>query len=311
MQWRATHILVIFWGVHSLQIGIAMSRERPNWPVRRLIRALEAKSCESITFCLKNLTLHMDSDHMQFLLPRRRSLDVNGIILRSIGGGSTDQITSRISMLEALEFSGIRIFNRAYSHRRAKDKLATLVWLAHHGVPIPPTTVTERLAVAVAATKRYQDIVSKPLRGSQGQGIFRLQDPDLAFRIFKILQTSNQTMLIQKFIKTPGRDIRVFVVGSRVIGAMYRYAKPGEWKTNISRGAKPTSCPVSPELEELALKAAEALEMDFTGIDVLEADGQLVVSEINSAPNWSGLQKATGVDAAEEIVTHILQKLKK
>ncbi len=294
-----------------MQIGIAMSRDRPNWPVRRLMKALNARSCDSVTFCLKNLSVHMDSEEMQFLLPRRRPLVSDGIILRSIGGGSTDQITSRISVLEALEFSGTRVFNRAYSHRRAKDKLATLVWLAHHGVPIPRTTVTERLAVAVASTKRFGDIVSKPLRGSQGQGIFRLQDPDLAFRIFKILQTANQTILIQEFINTPGRDIRVFVVGSRVIGAMYRYAKAGEWKTNVSRGAKPKTCPISSELEELALQAAKALEMDFAGIDILEDEDQLVVSEVNSAPNWSGLQKATGVDAAEEIVSHILQELKR
>ena len=296
--------------VHTMQIGIAMSRDRPNWPVRRLLKVLNARSCDSITFCLKNLSVHMDSGEMQFLLPRRRPLDCDGLILRSIGGGSTDQITSRISVLEALEFSGTRVFNRTYSHRRAKDKLATLVWLAHHGVPIPRTTVTERLAVAVASTKRYSDIVSIPLRGSQGQGIFRLQDPDLAFRIFTILQTVNQTMLIQEFINTPGRDIRVFVVGSRVIGAMYRYAKTGEWKTNVSRGAKPNACPMSSELEGLALKAAKALEMDFAGIDILEDEDQLVVSEVNSAPNWSGLQKATGVDAAEEIVSHILHELK-
>jgi ribosomal protein S6--L-glutamate ligase len=252
----------------------------------------------------------MGEAEMQFLLPRRRPLAVKGVILRSIGGGSTDQITSRISVLEALEFSGIRIFNSAYSHRRAKDKLATLVWLAHHDIPIPTTTVTERLAVAVAATKRFGDIVSKPLRGSQGQGIFRLQDPDLAFRIFKILQTSNQTIFVQKFIETPGRDIRVFVVGDRVIGAMYRYAKVGQWKTNVSRGGKPQPCEVTPELEALALKTTKAMAMDFAGVDILEDGDQFVVSEVNSAPNWSGLQKATGVDVAEEIVEYILGELK-
>ncbi len=293
-----------------MRIGIAMSRDRPNWPVRRLIRALEDRSSEVITFCVKNLSVHMDSGSMQFLLPRRRSLDVNGIILRSIAGGSTDQITSRISILEALEFSGIRVFNRTYSHRRAKDKLATLVWLAHHGVPIPRTTVTERLAVAVAATKRYGDIVSKPLRGSQGQGIFRLQDPDLAFRIFKILQTANQTILIQEFIKTPDRDIRVFVVGDQAIGAMYRLAKPGTWKTNVSRGGRPQECQLSQDLEELALKAAGALEMDFAGIDILETDDGFAVSEVNAAPNWSGLQKATGVDAAAAISDYVLDQLR-
>jgi len=277
-----------------MRIGIAMSRDRPNWPVRRLIRVLESRSSEAVTFCLKDISIHLDSEGMQFLLPRRRPLEISGLILRSIGGGSTDQITSRISVLEAMEFSGIRVFNSAYSHRRAKDKLATLVWLAHHDIPIP---------------RRYKDIVSKPLRGSQGQGIFRLEDPDLAFRIFKILQTANQTMLIQEFIETPGRDIRVFVVGNRAIGAMYRYAQPGAWKTNVSRGGKPEECPLSKDLEQLALNASKAMQMDFAGIDILESKTGLVVSEVNSAPNWSGLQKATGIDAAEEIVDYILTQL--
>lgn len=287
-----------------------MSRDRPNWPVRRLTRALSNRACEVVLFRLRDLSIHLDGEKMRFLLPRRQPLDTKAIIIRSIGGGSTDQITSRISLLEALEFTGIRVFNSAYSHRRAKDKLATLVWLTHQGVPVPKTTVTERLAVAVAATKRYGDIVSKPLRGSQGQGIFRLQDPDLAFRIFKILQTAHQTMFVQQYIETPGRDIRVFVVGDQVIGAMYRYARPGKWKTNVARGGKPQLCPLTVELETLALKASQAMKMDFAGIDILEDGNRLVVSEVNSAPNWSGLQKATGVDAAEQIVDYLLREIK-
>ncbi|MFX0169897.1 MAG: RimK family alpha-L-glutamate ligase [Candidatus Hodarchaeota archaeon] len=293
-----------------MRIGIAMSRDRPNWPVRRLTRALSNRACEVVLFRLRDLSIHLDGEKMRFLLPRRQPLDTKAIIIRSIGGGSTDQITSRISLLEALEFTGIRVFNSAYSHRRAKDKLATLVWLTHQGVPVPKTTVTERLAVAVAATKRYGDIVSKPLRGSQGQGIFRLQDPDLAFRIFKILQTAHQTMFVQQYIETPGRDIRVFVVGDQVIGAMYRYARPGKWKTNVARGGKPQLCPLTVELETLALKASQAMKMDFAGIDILEDGNRLVVSEVNSAPNWSGLQKATGVDAAEQIVDYLLREIK-
>ncbi len=293
-----------------MRIGIAMGRERPNWPVRRLIKAFSAQSCDTLTFCLKDVTLHMSSGLTQFLLPRRRPLNVQGIILRSVGRGSTDQITSRISMLEAMEFHGLRVFNRAYSHRRAKDKLATLVWLAQAGIPIPRTTVTERMAAAVAATRRFGDVVSKPLRGSQGQGVFRLSDPDLAFRIFKTLQTANQTLIVQEFIDIPGRDIRAFVVGTRVIGAMYRYAKEGKWKTNVSTGGKPAACPITSALEDLALKAAQALEMDFAGIDILESQQGLLVSEVNSAPNWSGLQKATGVDAAEEIAKYVLRELK-
>jgi len=294
-----------------MQIGIAMGHDRPNWPVRRLTRVFEAKGCEVVLFCLKDVTAHLHPPkRTQYFLPRRQPLDVAAIILRSVGQGSTDQITSRISLLESMEFSGIRVFNSTYSHRRAKDKLATLVWLAREGIPIPRTTVTERMAAAVAATRRYGDVVSKPLRGSQGRGVFRLNEPDVAFRIFKVLQTAGQTMIVQEFINTPGRDIRVFIVGDHAIGAMYRYAKPGAWKTNIAAGGAPIPCPLTPELEDLALRAARALQMDIAGIDILESDGGLLVSECNSAPNWSGLQKATGVDAAEKIAEYVLAQLK-
>jgi ribosomal protein S6--L-glutamate ligase len=294
-----------------MRIGIAMGRDRPNWPVRRLTRAFEKRGCEVELFCLKDVTAHLHPPKgTRYFLPRRKPLEVAAIILRSVGQGSTDQITSRISLLESMEFSGIRVFNSAYSHRRAKDKLATLVWLAREGIPIPRTTVTERMAAAVAATRRYGDVVSKPLRGSQGRGVFRLNEPDVAFRIFKVLQTAGQTMIVQEFIKTPGRDIRVFIVGDRAIGAMYRYAKAGAWKTNIAAGGAPISCPLTPELEDLALRAARALQMDIAGIDILESDSGYLVSECNSAPNWSGLQKATGVDAAEEIAQYVLAKLK-
>jgi ribosomal protein S6--L-glutamate ligase len=303
-----------------VNIGIAMARERRNWPVRRLAKAFEQRKCSVKTFCLKDVTVHLSTEETQFLLPRRQPLDVKGLILRSIGGGSTDQITSRISVLECMEFAGIRVFNRTYSHRRAKDKLATLVWLAHKGVPIPETTITERMAAALAATRRHGDVVSKPLRGSQGQGVLRLQDPDLAFRIFKVLQTQDQIMFVQKFIQTPTqdeegrpmppRDIRVMVVGGRALGAMYRYAKPGKWKANVAQGGRPRKCPLSPELGKIAVRAAGALEMDFAGVDLLEASTGLLVSEVNSAPNWSGFQKVTEIDVAQEIADHVLRELR-
>ncbi|MFX1475567.1 MAG: RimK family alpha-L-glutamate ligase [Promethearchaeota archaeon] len=303
-----------------MKIGIAMARERRNWPTRRLAKAFGEQGCEVKAFCLKDVTVHLSTGDTVFMLPRRHVLDVEAVILRSIGGGSTDQITSRISVLECMEFAGIRVFNRTYSHRRAKDKLATLVWLAHKGIPIPDTTITERMAAALAATRRHGDVVSKPLRGSQGQGVLRLQDLDLAFRIFKVLQTADQIMFIQKFIETPQkdaqgkpippRDIRVMVVGGRALGAMYRYAKPGKWKANVAQGGRPKKCPLTAEIEELAVKAANALEMDFAGIDLLEAKTGLLVSECNSAPNWAGFQKVTGIDVAQEIADHVLQELR-
>jgi len=111
---------------------------------------------------------------------------------------------------------------------------------------------------------------------------------------------------VQRAIEHVGYDLRIFVVGGRVIGAIERRAPAGEWRTNVAIGGAATAVDISPELESVALTAAAVVGADYAGVDVLPArDGSAYVLEVNGIPGWQGLQHATGVDVAAAIVEHV------
>jgi ribosomal protein S6--L-glutamate ligase len=114
---------------------------------------------------------------------------------------------------------------------------------------------------------------------------------------------------VQRAIDHDGRDIRAFVVGRRVLGAIERRAPQGEWRTNVAIGGSAKACDLTPEWEQLALRAAAAVGADYAGVDLLPSrDGQVFVLEVNGIPGWEGLQKATGLDVAGAIVEHLVAR---
>jgi len=148
----------------------------------------------------------------------------------------------------------------------------------------------------------------KPLFGSMGLGMVRVSDDEMAFRVFRTLETLRAVYYLQRAIDHDGCDVRAFVVGGRVIGAIERTA-PG-WKTNIARGGRARAVTLAPERAELALAAARAVEADYAGVDLLPArDGTIYVVEVNGIPGWRGLQEATSVDVAAVIVEHLLGRV--
>jgi ribosomal protein S6--L-glutamate ligase len=106
-----------------------------------------------------------------------------------------------------------------------------------------------------------------------------------------------------------GRDLRAFVVGGRVVGAIERTAAAGDWRSNVSRGASARACELPAALASLAVRAAAAIGADYAGVDLLpDADGSVFVLEVNGIPGWQGLQTATGIDVAGIIVDHLVMR---
>ena len=158
----------------------------------------------------------------------------------------------------------------------------------------------------MVAVRSMGDVVIKPIFGSLGHGMVRVSDPDVALRVVRALDQIRSVFYVQRAIDHGGRDLRVFVVGGRVLGAIERRAPAGEWRTNVAIGGSATAVDVSPEIEQVALRAAAAVGADYAGIDVLPArDGSLYVLEVNGIPGWEGLQQATGLDVAAAIVEHL------
>jgi RimK family alpha-L-glutamate ligase len=227
----------------------------------------------------------------------------DGIVARIIPEGSLEQIIFRVDTLHRLEERGVPIMNSARTIERTVDKFYTSSLLADAGLATPETVACERAEDAFAAFRRLGDVIVKPLFGSMGLGMTRVSDEDMAFRVFRTIEVIRGVYYLQRTIDHEGCDVRAFVVGDRVIGAIERRA-PG-WKTNFSRGGKAKPFVLPADWAAAAITAAKAVGADYAGVDLLPAkDGTVYVIEVNGIPGWEGLQGATGIDVAGAIVQH-------
>jgi RimK family alpha-L-glutamate ligase len=159
------------------------------------------------------------------------------------------------------------------------------------------------------AVRTLGDVVIKPIFGSLGQGMIRTDNPEVALRVVRTLDQVRAVFYVQQAIDSGGRDVRVFVVGGRVLGAIERRAPAGEWRTNVALGGTARALSLPDDWATMAVRAAAAVGADYAGVDLLPArDGAVYVLEVNGIPGWEGLQAATGLDVAGAVVDQALAR---
>ena len=255
-----------------------------------------------------DVSSEISNEASRFWLGRDDVTDVDVCFLRSFGPGTCEQLTRRISMIEHMELSGIRVVNPTYSFRRARDKYSTQYALSGAGLPIAATYTTESMERAYRRSREMGVSVYKPILSSMGKGSLRFDDPEIAYNAYKMLSRVGMPLIVQEYLENPGRDIRVFVVGREVVASAYKYGVPGEWKTNVAQGGRMVEEPVPEEILDLGVRATEALGLDYSGVDVIETPRGPVVLEANGSPGWQALNAVTGVDVAEKIVLHATEE---
>ncbi len=226
------------------------------------------------------------------------------VLARIIPAGSLEQIIYRVDALHWLEDAGVRVLNSPRAIERSVDKFYTSALLQMAGLATPDTVVCERSEDAIAAFRTMGDVIVKPLFGSMGLGMVRVHDEEIAWRVFRALDAIRGVYYLQRTISHGGRDIRAFVVGDRVVGAIERRSPDAgpQWRTNYSRGGTVRALTLSPGWTELAVRAARAVGADYAGVDLLPAeDGTVYALEVNAIPGWRGVQEATGIDVADEL----------
>jgi RimK family alpha-L-glutamate ligase len=238
-------------------------------------------------------------------------LDADAVLARIIPSGSLEQMIFRVDALHWIEKRGVPVMNSARAIERTVDKFYTTALLQDAGLPTPETVVCESTADAMAAVLAMGDVVVKPLFGSMGHGIVRVNDPDVAFRVVRTLEQLRIVFYVQRAVDHGGRDVRVFVVGDRVVGAIERRAADGHWRTNVSLGASARPFDLPAAWAQLALRATQAIGAEYAGVDLLPArDGRIFVLEVNGIPGWQGFKQATGIDVAAEIVAHLADRVR-
>jgi len=237
------------------------------------------------------------------------NLTPRAALVRGFGAAATQKIFFRLDILRAIEECNVKLINSRESLEIASDKFLTSVFLEKHNIPTPKTIICEDPHIALETFEELgNDCVLKPLYGSKGIGIIRLNDKGFAENVIYSLGQLNEVFYLQEFVEHYNRDIRILVLGDKVVAGMYRVGD--SWKTNLYTGAKPEPLEITNELENLAIKAAKAVKTEIAGVDIVESENGLLVLEVNSIPGFIGLQKVTEVNIAEEIISYFLKSAK-
>ncbi len=227
----------------------------------------------------------------------------DAVLVRTMPPGSLEQVVFRMDVLHRLQARGVRVLNPPAAVETCVDKYLASARLEAAGLRVPPTVVCQHADAALEAFAALGgDVVVKPLFGSEGRGMVRVADPELAWRTFRALERMQAILYLQQFIPHPGWDLRLFVLGGRVLAAMRRRGN-GDWRTNVAQGGSAEPIRAGSAEEELALRAAAAVGAPAAGVDLLPGPGGAwYVLEVNAVPGWRALAPVAGVDVAAALV---------
>lgn len=212
------------------------------------------------------------------------------------------------AVLRQFEVMGVYPVNESVGISRSRDKLRSMQLLSREGIGLPTTVFAHRTSdpAELLRIAGGAPVVIKLLEGTQGIGVILGETTKSAESIIQAFGGVDTNILVQQFVKEAnGEDIRCLVVGERVVAAMLRKGKEGDFRSNLHRGGTAESIKITPKERATALKAANAVGLNVCGVDLLRSNAGPVVMEVNSSPGLEGVEKATGVDVAGKIIEFI------
>jgi RimK family alpha-L-glutamate ligase len=289
---------------------IAIFTDDPGWHGKQLQLAFAGLGFDSQFVSLTYCQFRIDGSTPAIVIPTFEQALPDAAFVRGVPGGSLEEVVLYLDVLHALKAAGIPVYNDGKAVERSVDKGMTSFLLQHAGLPTPPTWVLrnreQALAIAEQELNAGHLLISKPLFGSQGEGIRRLEKMTDLFW----LTASHGVYYLQRFVHCAGEgfsDHRVFVINGKAVAAMRRRGK--SWLNNVARGAVCEGISINPELADLAIKATQALAMDYAGVDIIEDQlGCYSLIEVNSIPAWKGLQSVCNVNVAELLAGDLISR---
>ncbi|MBC8318866.1 MAG: 30S ribosomal protein S6--L-glutamate ligase [Desulfobulbaceae bacterium] len=250
--------------------------------------------------CYMNITSHRPSIHF-----KGEPLEGYNAVIPRIGASITFFGTAVVRQFEMM---GVYSLNESVAITRSRDKLRSLQLLARKGIGLPVTG----FAHSTMYTKDLIDLVHgaplviKLLEGTQGIGVVLAETHQAAESVIEAFRGLKTNILVQEFIKeADAKDVRCFVVGNKVVAAMMRVGKEGDFRSNIHRGGSVHKVKITPEERSTAVRAAKIMGLSVAGVDILRSNHGPVVMEVNSSPGLRGIETATGIDVAKMIIEFI------
>jgi len=283
-------------------VRVSITFDRLRWEEKALSGAAEAAGLEASL---------VDSKGLIFEIPKKRP-DLGEVVLQRC---ISHYRSSTLTLM--LEGTGTRVINTYAVAETCSNKLATSIALAKAKVPTPRTFLAlTSEAAEEAAEKLGYPLVMKPFTGSWGRMVTVVRDRGTLQSLIEykeeLANPQEQHMFyLQEYVRRPPRDIRAIVAGESIIACVYRIAPPGEWRTNVARGAVSKAFKPDSDLKELILKAAEAVGGGILGVDAMEPESGYMVHEVNNTVEFRGAQSAVETDIPAQLIRYVAQVARK
>ena len=281
-----------------------LSRGKRLYSTRRLVEAARSRGHSVQVLDTLKFAISLDKAEPELYYHQKLLKPVDGVIPR-IGASLTFFGTAVVRQFEQM---GVFCANSALGISNSRDKLRSMQMLSRFDIGIAQTEFVRDKSDVLPAIERVggAPVIIKLLEGTQGVGVILADSVKIAQAIIETLQSTRQNVLIQKFVaESKGRDIRAFVVGDRVVGAMRRMATGDEFRSNVHRGGKVEAIQLDEGFEETAVRAAQIMGLRVAGVDMLEGKEGPQIMEVNSSPGLEGIEAATKQDIAGEIVDFV------
>lgn len=281
-----------------------LSRNRKLYSTQRLIEAAEARGHSVKVIdplrCYMRISPGLAEIHY-----RGRVLEGFDAIIPRIGASITFYGTAVVRQFESM---GVYTLNTSDAIQRARDKLRSMQLLSQRGIGLPTTVCAD----SPDDTEDLVEMLGEPphvlklVEGTQGQGVVLADTRSASLSLAEAFRGVRANFLMQEFIREArGTDLRAFVVGGKVVAAMLRQAREGEFRSNLHRGGRALRVRLTREERQTALAAADTMGLGVAGVDLLRSERGPLVLEVNSSPGLEGIEAASGVDVAGLIIEHM------
>lgn len=281
-------------------VQLSIIYDKVRFEEKALYEKTQSKGIESQIVDAKTIAIGTDSKKNNFML--------GDIILQR-----TVSHYRGLYLSACLEFLDFKVINMFKVSETCGNKLMTSIALAKNNIPTPKTQFAFSAESALETIRNTGfPLVLKPIVGSWGRGIFPLRDYETVSMILEMREEDDSPLsriyYVQEMIDRPPRDIRCIVIGDQAITAIYRYSAQSEWRTNVARGGKVELAPITKEVEDLALKTAEAVGGGILGVDMMEDKNRgLVVHEVNSTVEFRGAASVSKADIPGAMIDYAVR----
>ncbi len=283
-----------------------LSRNRQLHSIRRLLTEASKLrvNCEVFDPLECQIVVSRDGGKIYY---HEKPITEFDVILPRIGTSITDYGLAVVKQFEALRY---KVVNGSMGIMQSRDKLRCLQVLSEKGFDIP-TTILMRGSRSIRLALRLvhgTPTVLKLIKGTQGVGVMLVESATSAESVLDTMTGLDQDIILQQYVaESRGQDIRAFVIGDKVVAAMKRMARPGEFRSNIHRGGEGIPIDLKDSYKRIAVQAAKSVGLSIAGVDILESLTGPKIIEINSSPGFEGIERATGLNVAKMMVQHVVQ----